>query len=41
MAFTPRSQAPAHYETLYAKDRLLTGEDLQPYLLNLQTQGVT
>lgn len=41
MSFTPRPQAPTHYEILYAKDRLLTEEDLQPYLLNLQTQGVT
>ena len=41
MAFTPRPQAPVHYEILYAKDRSLTKEEFPSYLLNLQTQGVT
>ena len=41
MAFTPRSQVPVHYEILHAKDRTLIEKDYQPYLLSLQTQGVT
>ena len=41
MSFTPRSQAPETDETLFAHDRLFTKEDVQPYLFNLQNQGVT
>lgn len=40
MPFTPRLQAPETYEKLYAHDRLFTKEDVQPYLFNLQNQGV-
>ena len=41
MPFTPRLQAPETYEKLYAYDRLLSKDDVQPYLFNLQNQGVT
>ncbi len=43
MEFSLREQVPIKYETIYkyTKDRRLTEKNLKPYLLNLETRGVT